>query len=126
MDFISSENRTMRKLSNDLIEIVYYDHAHVTTENQQRDFDLFDGLVKRRRVKKLIIIGRHTKIDVDARKAAAEKNRERKPRIIAEAFVVTSTAMRLAISMYMLFLNKVYPVKVFANREAAETWLKEQ
>ena len=116
----------MRKLSDDLDEIVYYDHAHVTTENQQRDFKLFDDLVKRKRVKKLIIIGRHTKIDVDARKVAAEQNRKRKPKIVAEAFVVTSTAMRLAINMYMLFLNKEYPVKVFSNREAAEKWLSEK
>lgn len=126
MDIISSDTRMMRKLSDDLIEIVYYDHAHVTTENQKRDFKLFDELVKRRRVKKLIIIGRHTKIDVDARKAAAEQNRERKSKIVAEAFVVTSTTMRLAINMYMLFLNKEYPVKVFSNREAAETWLNDQ
>jgi hypothetical protein len=126
MDFISSETRMMRKLSDDLIEIVYYDHAHITTENQRRDFKLFNELARRKRVKKLIIIGRHTKIDVDARKAAAAQNREHKPRIVAEAFVVTSTAMRLAINMYMLFLNKEYPVKVFSNREAAEKWLAEQ
>ena len=53
MDFISSETRMMRKLSDDLIEIVYYDHAHITTENQREDFKLFDTLVKRKRVKKL-------------------------------------------------------------------------
>lgn len=126
MSVISSETRTISLVAADLIEIVYYDHAHLTMETVKRDILLFDEVVKRKRVKKLIIIGKHTKIDMDARRQAAEENRKRKNRIVAEAIVVSSTAMRLAINMYMLFLNREYPVKVFSNRERALEWLNER
>lgn len=105
------------------MEIVYYDHAHVTLENLRKDLLLFDSLVGRSRVKKLIVLGLHTRIDVDARKKAAEENRRRKSRIVAEAFVVRSTAIRLAVNMYILFLNKEFPVKVFSSAEKATQWL---
>jgi hypothetical protein len=123
MNIISSETRTIRRAAEDLVEIVYYDHAHVTLENLKKDLGLFDTIVQNDRVKKLIVLGLHTKIDLDARKKAAEENRRRKSRIIAEAFVVRSTAIRLAINMYILFLNKEFPVKVFPTSEKALEWL---
>jgi predicted Zn-dependent peptidase len=124
MSILSSETRTIQLVKADLIEIVYYDHAHLTKETVLHDIVLFDELVGRKRVKKLVIIGKHTKIDLDARKQAAEENRRRKNRIRAEAIVVTSTAMRIAIQMYMLFLNQEYPVKLFSTRENALVWLE--
>jgi len=126
MAVISSETRTIRNVSDDLVEIVYYDHAHITVENLLEDNRLFDKLVRQRRVKKLIILGRHTKIDMEARQRAAEENRKRRNRIIAEAIVVRSTTARLAVNMYILFLNKEYPVKVFPNAEKAMEWLTDE
>jgi hypothetical protein len=123
MQIISSETRTMRKLNDQLVEIVYYDHAHVTVDQLKTDIALYDKLVLNKRMKKLIILGRHTTIDMDARKKAAEENRKRGSRIIAEAIVVRSTAIRLAINMYILFLDREYPVKVFATTETATEWL---
>jgi hypothetical protein len=126
MAIISSETRTIRNVGDDLVEIVYYDHAHVTADNFMEDLKLYDKFVRQRRVKKLIIIGRHTKIDLEARKKAAEENRKRRNRIIAEAIVVRSTSIRLAVNMYILFLNKEYPVRIFSNTEQAMEWLSEE
>lgn len=125
LSFISSETRTVRLTDNDLLEIVYYDHAHITSENMMHDFHVFDEVVQRRKVRKLVVFGYNTIIDVDARKLAAEENRKRKSRIAAEALVVKSTSVRLAILMYLLFLRSPYPVKIFSNRESAMAWLED-
>lgn len=124
MGIISSQTRMIRRAAKDLVEIVYYDHAHITLENMREDLALYDRLVPNNRVKKLIVLGRHTKIDLDVRKWAAEENRKRKSRIIAEAVVARSTAIRLAVNMYILFLNKEFPVKVFSSTEKAAEWLR--
>jgi hypothetical protein len=123
MDMISSETRTIRRVNDELVEIVYYDNAHITVDNLKTDLALYDQLIGKKRVKKLMILGHHMTIDMDARKKAAEENRRRKSRIIAEAIVVRSTATRLAVNMYILFLNREYPVKVFPNAEKAMEWL---
>lgn len=123
LSFISSETRTVRLTDNDLLEIVYFDHAHVTSANLMHDVHVFDEVVQDKKVRKLVIFGQDTVIDVDARKLAAEENRKRKSHIAAEALVVKSTTVRLAVLMYLLFLRSPYPVKIFSNRENAMAWL---
>lgn len=123
INFISSETRTVRLTSDNLLEIVYFDHAHITVQAVMKDMAIFDEIVQRRKVRKLVVLGRFTRIDLEARKLAAEENRKRRRRIQAEAIVVRSTTVRLAINMYMIFLRNPYLVKVFSNRESALEWL---
>lgn len=123
MDQIASETRTLRKLGQDLIEIVFYDHATLTVENAIEDSKIYDDFTKKKRYKKLVILGLYTKSDLDARKQIAFENSKRRTKIKAEAIVVKTPLIKVSVTIYQFFLKQKYPCKMFQSREKAMEWL---
>jgi len=124
MEFIASETRIVRKIGEDLLEIVYYDNAHMTVESARRDIELYDRFTGNKRYKKLVIGGMNMQSEVEARKLIATENARRSKLIIAEAIVLRSKTAKLMGQMYLFFLKRPYPVKIFSNREDALKWLE--
>jgi len=125
MDQIASSTRTLRRLNQDTIEIVFYDHATLTVDNAIEDSKIYDEFTKKKRFKKLVILGLYTKSDIEARKQIALENRKRRTKIKAEAIVVKTPLIKVSVSIYQFFLKQNYPCRVFHSREQAMEWLKE-
>jgi len=125
MDSITSETRTLRKLSKNLVEIVFHDNALLTVDNAIEDSRIYDEFTGKKRFKKLVIIGLYTKGNVEARKQIALENSKRRTKIKAEAIVVKTPLIKVGVTIYQFYLQQKYPCKVFSSREKALEWLEE-
>ena len=125
MEQVTSKTRIIRKLTPEIVEIQFFDNAVLTIESAIEDSRIYDEFTKKKRLKKLVIMGLYTKSDLDARKQIAIENGKKKHRVIAEAIVVKTPLIKVAVTFYQFFLKQQYPCKVFATREKALEWLED-
>jgi hypothetical protein len=109
-----------------LVEVIYNDDVSVTEHKVAEIFDLYDQVIGKQRVLKLLVIGKGTTITSEAREQILKQNIIRKEQVVAEAIVVTSKAQMLAANLYIKFIQLVYPTRHFTDREKAMEWLNDQ
>jgi hypothetical protein len=116
--------KKIKLLGNSIVEMEFPNYMLVDTDCVEKAYKEIDQVTKGRKVKKLVIMGDHTEITKTARTLMVEENKRRKNNIIAEAIVARSFAQKLSATFYILFLAKIYPVQLFADKYHAEKWLE--
>jgi hypothetical protein len=116
--------KKIKMLGNCIVEMEYLNNILVDNQSIEKAFKEIDQITQGRKVKKLVIMGDHTEITKTARNLMVEESKKRKNNIIAEAIVVHSFAQKLSATFYILFLAKIYPVQLFADKYHAEKWLE--
>lgn len=119
----ASNARIIQFIEEDLVEIRYFDDVTIKLEDVIEDFKVYDEFTKGKRVKKLVIAGKHSEMTAKARSYAQRENGMRSDRIIAEAIVIHSLGQRMVANFYFRIMRKKYPVRVFNNIAAARKWL---
>lgn len=126
MNIESRVLESLKMLDKDTVELLYKDGVKVHLEDMKRLLlDLY-AFTKNKRLKRLIIISKHSSLDIQARLYLQEENKSKKESIIAEAVVVNSLAQKMTTNFYLKFIKDIYPSKFFTDIEKAKEWLKSQ
>lgn len=126
MNIESRVLESLKMLDKDTVELLYKDGVKVHLEDMKRLLlDLYT-FTKNKRLKRLIIISKHSSLDIQARLYLQEENKSKKESIIAEAVVVNSLAQKMTTNFYLKFIKDIYPSKFFTDIEKAKEWLKSQ
>lgn len=118
--------KSIKMFGNELVEVVYNDNVDVTVKELDQAYKLYDEVTGTNKVLKLLIIGKGTRITVQARQHIINENIKRNPFIIAEAIVVNSVAQKVSCNIYIRFISKIYPTRFFTDVEDASEWLLHQ
>lgn len=123
MNSVKSRTRLTEMLNPETVRIQYLDNVIIGTEDVKKDYEIYDELTEKKRVKKLVVSGRFTNLTTEARKYVQSENSDRSGLIVAEALVMGSLPQRLAANAYFTIIKKVYPVKIFSSEKSAISWL---
>lgn len=124
-DSLTKNLKSLRMIDERTVEIVFVDNETVDVKGVLEIYKLLDEFTAGKRLKKLLIIGKHVEISKEARALIVEENHKRKDNIIAEAVVVNSFAQKLSANFYIMFLRKIYPTHFCISGEEAMEWLKQ-
>jgi len=110
-------------LDQDTVEITYEDNIKVDLDGLKNAWVKLDAYTEKRRLKKLIIVGKRTEITHEARKYGHEEAKIRSKFIVAEAIVVHNLPQKMVANFYSNFIKELYPIKYFTEIEDAKAWL---
>lgn len=117
---------SLKMLDENTVEVLYKDGVKVNLDDMKLLLlDLYT-FTKNKRLKRLIIISKHSSMDIQARLYLQEENKSKKETIIAEAVVVNSLAQKMTTNFYLKFIKDIYPSKFFTDIGKAKDWLKLQ
>lgn len=122
---MKSENNTCIKfehtwLSDTIIYFKYSDNALVELSDVQKMLQLQRELGVDENVKRIVYAGRYTTITPEAR----EYVQRNKPKVKAEAFVLSGLAQKILFDFYHHICKNENPIKSFNNLEDAFKWIE--
>jgi hypothetical protein len=108
----------------DTLEIIFKDDILIDLEGIKEAYTEFDTFfVEKKRLKRLVVIGKNTEITKDARKYGQAENKKRKSTCIAEAMVVHNFVQKVLTNFYLKYIEDLYPTKSFTDIDEARAWL---
>lgn len=116
--------KSIRMIYDDTVEIVMRDNFKFDLEKLKLCYSETHEFTKGRRLKRLVICGKHTDIDREARLFGHEESVRIKDQVIAEALVITGFTQKIIANFYLKFIKDIYPTRVFTDVESAKAWLK--
>ncbi len=123
MELIGDVLKSIGLIENNILQIVFKDEITVDEFMVDLIYSEIDQYISTINIRKLLVIGTHTKITPKARLLIVENNAQRKDKIIGEAIIVHSFAQKLSANFYILFLGNIYPTQFFTNLKLAKEWL---
>lgn len=118
--------KSVRMLTEDLVEIVFHDEFHFDLEKIKQSYEETAAVTQGKRVKRLVISGKRTQINKEARDYGKSENARLSENVIAEALVVHNFTQKIITNLYLKYIQKSYPAKSFTNIEKAREWLDNQ
>lgn len=103
-----------------MLELYTYDNHVYEIEHVKENVEVFGNLTDHRGAPVIIIGGSHTSTTPEARKYMASA--ESLKYSWCEAFVLTSLAQKILISIYIRIDKPLVPTKVFRDKDAAAYW----
>ena len=110
-------------LTDDLVEIVFYDDFHFDLEKIKESYKETEKVTGNRKIKRLVICGKHTEIDKAARDYGKKENERLADQVIAEALVVHNFTQKIITNLYLKYIGNSYPAKSFTDVQKAREWL---
>jgi hypothetical protein len=116
--------KSVTMLHGDTLEIIFKDNTLIDLEGIKEAYIEFDKFfVEKKRLKRLVVIGKNTEITKDARKYGQTENKKRKSTCIAEAMVVHNFVQKVLTNFYLKYIEDLYPTRSFTDIEEARAWL---
>lgn len=116
--------KSIRLINDDTVEIVMRDNFKFDLEKLKLCYSETHAFTKGRRLKRLVICGKFTDIDREARLFGHEESVRIKDQVVAEALVITGFTQKIIANFYLKFIKDIYPTRVFTDVELAKSWLK--
>lgn len=110
----------LRELDRAVLRFDYRDNYTVELEDVKEAFRLYELHSPHHAHKVLIVFGKYTTMEVDARKYTEQKDMPTP----AQAVVIQGLAQRMIARFYVLLRKNTHPLKFFNNPEDALTWLR--
>jgi hypothetical protein len=116
--------KSVNMVHGDTLEIIFKDDILIDLEGIKEAYTEFDTFfVEKKRLKRLVVIGKNTEITKDARKYGQAENKKRKSTCIAEAMVVHNFVQKVLTNFYLKYIEDLYPTKSFTDIDEARAWL---
>lgn len=115
--------KSIRMLDEQTVEICFLDEFTFDLEKIKQSYAECMAFTQGKRLKRLVISGRKTDINREARQFGTRENERLKDTVIAEALVVHSFIQRMITNIYLKNIHKSYPAKAFTDIEKAKEWL---
>lgn len=115
--------KSIRMLDVQTVEICFHDEFTFDLEKIKQSYVETFAFTQGKKLKRLVISGRKTDINREARQYGTKENVRLKDTVIAEALVVHSFIQRMITNIYLKHIQKNYPAKAFTDTEKAKEWL---
>jgi hypothetical protein len=115
--------KSVQLVTEDMVEIVFYDDFHFNLERIKESYKETEVVTKGLKLKRLVICGKHTEIDKEARDYGKVMNEQLSAQVVAEALVVHSFTQKMITNLYLKYIQKSYPAKSFTDVQKAKDWL---
>lgn len=119
-DKIELTHSTIVLRKDGMLELYTHDNHVYEIEHVKENVEAFGILTNQKGAPVIIIGGSHTSTTAEARKFMA--GAESLKYSWCEAFVITSLAQKILISIYIRIDKPLVPTKVFRDKEAAAYW----
>lgn len=110
-------------LDENTVEIVFQDNILIDLEGMKEAYKEYGVFTGNKRLKRLVVAGRHTDLTKEARKYGEKENERRKDTCVAEAMVVYTFVQKMIANFYLKYIKDLYPTKSFTDIEQAREWL---
>jgi ethanolamine utilization protein EutP (predicted NTPase) len=117
--------RSIRIVNQKTVEIIFRDNIEIDVDGMKIAQNVIMKVTGRKRVKKLVVLGKDTSFTTEAGHFIVENNILTKQYTVAEALVVHSIQQLMASSFYFLYLRDNFPHQFFLEIERAKEWLRE-
>lgn len=115
--------KSVRLLTEDMVEIVFYNDFHFDLEKIKESYKETEAVTGGRKLKRLVICGKNTEINKEARDFGKEMNSKLASEVVAEALVVHSFTQKMITNLYLKYIQRSYPAKSFTDVQKAKDWL---
>jgi hypothetical protein len=111
-------------INEDTLQIVFKDDILINLAGMKEAYEVFDGFfAEKKRLKRLVVVGKNMDITKEARKYGSMENKKRKRTCIAEAMVVHTFVQKIVANFYLKYIENLYPTRSFTDLEEAKQWL---
>lgn len=115
--------KSIKMLDDQTVEIMFKDELTFDIEGIKKSYSETKAFTGERKLKRLVISGKHTDITREARQFGLQENEKLKDLVIAEALVVHSFTQKMITNFYLKYIQKSYPAKSFTDIAKAKEWL---
>lgn len=117
---LETKSFRLKEMEGHILRFDYHDDVMVELEDVIEAFEVFEQYSPDLSHKVLIVFGKYTLMEVDARCYAEGKDM----RTPAQAIVIQNLAQRLLARFYIKLRKNTHPLRFFTNVEDALIWLR--
>jgi hypothetical protein len=115
--------KSISMIHEDIVEIIFHDDMVFSMEDMKTAYEEYDEFTGGKRLKRLVVVGKHSAMSKEVRKYGEAENERRKDNCIAEAMVVHNFVQKMCTNFYLKYIRDIYPARSFTDIEEAKQWL---